>query len=101
VRQVNLTTGTAGLQFSLGGTAPYENRNGSGAGSIAGFAQLGGRGNRDQDVYEGSIGIYDSGFCVQRGEQPINACLRVADHGTKSESMPWWDVRHVHLQCAG
>jgi len=66
VRQVNLTTGTAGLQFSLGGNGGlYENPP-----TALALAALPGSPNsvvvatEIQDVYEGSIGIYDSGFCV-------------------------------------
>jgi len=89
VRQVNLTTGTAGLQFSLGGNGGlYENPP-----TALALAALPGSPNsvvvatEIQDVYEGSIGIYDSG--VLRGSaanSPINGVFyALLTNGTKSE----------------
>ncbi len=89
VRQVDLTTGQAGIQFPLGGNGGiYQNP----ATALA-LAALPGSPNsvvvatEIQDIYEGTIGIYDSG--VLRGSK-ANASINgifyaLLTNGTKSE----------------
>ena len=89
VRQVNLTTGTAGLQFSLGGNGGLYD---SPLTALA-LAALPGAPNsvvvatEINDVYEGQLTIYDSG--VARGSSPtshVNGTFySILVDGTKNE----------------
>jgi hypothetical protein len=89
VRQVNLTTGTAGLQFSLGGNAGVYDP----PPTALALAALPGSPNSAvvateiSNFYEGTIGIYDSG--ILRGSAAILAFDTVANallvNGTRSE----------------
>jgi hypothetical protein len=89
VRQVNLTTGTAGTQFSLGGNSGIY----AAPQPALALAALPGAPNsvvvatEIQDVYEGTIGIYDNG--VLRGSKASSAINGVfyalLTNGTKNE----------------
>jgi hypothetical protein len=89
VRQVNLTTGTAGLQFSLGGNGGvYDSPR-----TALALAALPGAPNsvivatEIYNVYEGQVAIYDSG--VLRGSSPtsyVNGTFySILVDGTKNE----------------
>jgi len=83
VRQVSLTTGTAGLQFSLGGNGGvYENPP-----TALALAALPGSPNSVvaswPSPYEGSLAIFDSG--VMRGSAVSGGFNSLLVNGTKSE----------------
>lgn len=82
VRQVNLTTGTAGLQFPLAAVgAPY-----SAGQHVNALAALPGSPNSVVVAWSGYVAIFDSG--VLRGTQwtnPSNAAYALLADGSKSE----------------